>query len=351
MNVTTFAPHTGSRPVAIELAQVQSGPEIEAAADAPMTATDLAELLSAFNDVTARLQSTHESLQCEVSRLREELREANEQLQRSRRLAALGEMAAGIAHEVRNPLGSIRLYARMLEQDLTDRPEERQIAGKIASAVKGLDAVVGDVLAFSRELRIRPEPAEGPQLLTRALEACWTLERAESGIRVVVAGSQASRDDLVHCDTNLLHQALVNIIRNALEAMGEAMPLRGGHELRLQCGPSADGQEFTFRIIDTGPGVNRECLDRMFNPFFTTRATGTGLGLAIVHRIVDAHRGRIVVTDRGEEQAGQRGTIFDLMLPRTGDGSSSDSKQPTVNPGNEVRLKQERADEQRSGRR
>jgi signal transduction histidine kinase len=117
---------------------------------------ELAELLGAFNDVTGRLQRTHERLQREVAGLKRELREANEQLSRSRRLAALGEMAAGIAHEVRNPLSSIRLYARMLEQDLADRPDQRSIAGRIGAAVHGLDAVVGDVLNFARELRVRP---------------------------------------------------------------------------------------------------------------------------------------------------------------------------------------------------
>src|SRR6185295_5586605 len=99
------------------------------------------------------LQSTHESLREQVSRLQAELSEANAQVERSKRLAALGEMAAGIAHEVRNPLGSIRLYARMLEQDLADRPAERSIATKIASAVGGLDGVVGDVLSFARDAK------------------------------------------------------------------------------------------------------------------------------------------------------------------------------------------------------
>src|SRR5438874_11415481 len=110
--------------------------------------------MASFNEVTSKLERTHESLRLEVARLQDELRQANEQLERSRRLAALGQMAAGIAHEVRNPLGSIRLYASLLEQDLGDRPAEKEIAGKIAAAVQGLDGVVGDVLNFSRELKV-----------------------------------------------------------------------------------------------------------------------------------------------------------------------------------------------------
>jgi signal transduction histidine kinase len=319
------------RPLRIDLAV--PAPD---AADSPPTRfspSDLAELMAAFNEVTARLQGTHESLQREVARLRDELREANEQLQRSRRLAALGEMAAGIAHEVRNPLGSIRLYARLLEQDLADRPEERTIAGKIAAAVGGLDAVVGDVLAFSRELRIRTEPADGNELLARALESSWSLEAAEAGIRIVRGGNPEMP---VRCDTALLHQALVNVVRNALEAMGECAPPRGGHELRLEC--AVRGDEFAFRISDTGPGVRPDVVDRMFNPFFTTRATGTGLGLAIVHRIIDAHGGRVVVTDCHRDADGPRGSTFELLLPAVrGEHSHPDQSEQNATSGREAR--------------
>jgi signal transduction histidine kinase len=312
------APHPAHVPI--------PAPEIKLApsSDAPMTAGDLAELLSTFNDVTARLHGTHEALQREVVRLRDELQKANEQLQRSRRLAALGEMAAGIAHEVRNPLGSIRLYARMLEDDLADRPEEQQIAGKIAAAVSGLDAVVGDVLAFARELRLRCDEHDGAELMTRALESAWNLEAGESGIRVVRRHEDAC--DL-RCDGSLLHQALVNIIRNALEAMAEAKAPRTGHELRLEC--LAAGGESIFRISDTGPGISSEVLDRMFNPFFTTRATGTGLGLAIVHRIIDAHGGSVQVRDRASTGDGN-GTVFEIILPR------GRSKEKSVLPGVEA---------------
>jgi signal transduction histidine kinase len=315
-----------ARPLRINL----SAPEGAAAVSPPpaaqtFTASDLAELMAAFNEVTSRLQETHEALQREVARLRDELREANEQLQRSRRLAALGEMAAGIAHEVRNPLGSIRLYARMLEQDLTDRPQEQSVASKIAAAVGGLDAVVGDVLAFSRELRVRPEPAEADELLTRALETCWSLEAAEAAIRIVRVGAA---NTVVRCDPLLLHQALVNIVRNALEAMNDCGPPRGGHELRLEC--RTDDGGVAFRIADTGPGVSPEVVDRMFNPFFTTRATGTGLGLAIVHRIIDAHGGRITVSDRARELDGGHGTVFELLLPA---GAGAGEFEPRKNQG------------------
>ncbi len=306
-------------------------PTAQVNSQATVSPGELAELMAAFNQVTGRLQGTHESLRREVLRLQAELREANEQLQRSKRLAALGEMAAGIAHEVRNPLGSIRLYAQMLEQDLTDRPPERQIAGKIAAAVHGLDGVVGDVLSFSREIRICGQDEEPGPILDRALETCWAADPgAAAGVRVVQRdrrkGGGIARGLRVRlwCDAGLMHQALVNIVRNALQAMAEAPAPASGHVLSLDAGPVRcdDGKTmFGIAVTDTGPGMDDQTVDRMFNPFFTTRAMGTGLGLAIVHRIVDAHGGRIVVQSRtgGEE----RGTKFQLLLPPAPAGAAS----------------------------
>jgi signal transduction histidine kinase len=279
---------------------------VEPPRGAAMTPADLAELMGAFNEVTGRLQQTHESLEREVVRLKEELRAANEQLERSRRLAALGEMAAGIAHEVRNPLGSIGLYARMLEQDLADRPEQARTAGKIGSAVRGLNAVVGDVLSFARESRVTPDVLDGGELLEQAAEAC--LAEARTGVRVECRGAGLA----VWGDGVLLRQALVNIVRNALQAMEEAPAPGGGHALLLEARAAGRG-ETALVVSDTGPGVSRETIERMFNPFFTTRKTGTGLGLAIVHRIVDAHGGRVAVRNR--EDAGARGAVFEIVLP------------------------------------
>ena len=283
-----------------------------------LTPGDLAELIASFNEVTSRLERTHESLRLEVSRLQGELREANDQLERSRRLAALGEMAAGIAHEVRNPLGSIRLYARMLEQDLAGMRPQRSLATKIAAAVVGLDAVVGDVLSFARETRVHPEPVDGRDLLERAVEACIGAHQSEHPPRLEIR----STPEPLTCDPILMHGAIVNLIRNALEAMAEESPPPGGHILRVE---ARAGDGCLLSIADTGPGIPEDVIARMFNPFFTTRKTGTGLGLAIVHRIVDAHAGRITVRNRSREgsrtAAGvqDRGTTIELWWPPSTD--------------------------------
>jgi signal transduction histidine kinase len=286
---------------------------------------DLAELLGAFNEVTTNLQAAHESLRAEVMRLQGELRQANEQIERGKRLAALGEMAAGIAHEVRNPLGSIRLYARMLVDDLAvggDRAKERGIAEKIGSATRGLDAVVTDVLAFAREVRLRSEPVEVGGMIARAVEECLASDREEHAgatrVRVVRDDEMAEMDgEIVVCDAELMHRALVNVVRNGIQAMrehGGECQLRISVERRSLPDSSGASASFTAIVVrDSGPGVPPGVLERMFNPFFTTRATGTGLGLAIVHRTMDAHGGRVLV--RNTEGAGGGGATVELLLP------------------------------------
>ena len=292
---------------------------------------DLAELLGAFNEVTTKLQAAHESLRAEVVRLQGELRQANEQIERGKRLAALGEMAAGIAHEVRNPLGSIRLYARMLVDDLGvggDREKERGIAEKIGSATRGLDAVVTDVLAFARETRLRPDAVEVGGLISRALEECLASDREEhmgaARVRVVRDDEMAEMDgEIVVCDPALVHRAFVNVVRNGIQAMrdqGGICEVRVSVERRSLPDSAGAARGFTAIVIrDSGPGVPAGVMERMFNPFFTTRATGTGLGLAIVHRIMDAHGGRVLVRNAEESggcgAGGAKGAIVELLLP------------------------------------
>lgn len=286
-----------------------------------VTPSELAALLASFNEVTARLQTSHEALRGEVVRLTRELGEANAQVERSGRLAALGEMAAGIAHEVRNPLGSIRLYARMLEQDLAGMPEQAKIAVKINAAVRAVEGIVGDVLSFAREVRLRPQPVEVGALFDRVLESCCHDGVAGwQGVKVERRDRLRGACQVVHADPGLLTQALVNVVRNAFEAIGAA---KDGKEhaltldARTQKAAAAGGKRLHYACLcvkDTGPGVTPEIVARMFNPFFTTRDTGTGLGLAIVHRIVDAHGGRVTIRNNAESGKGP-GACVEILLP------------------------------------
>jgi len=292
-----------------------------APASAPVaSAADLAELMGAFNEVTTRLNATHQQLRAEVARLTTELTEANAALERSRRLAALGEMAAGIAHEIRNPLGGIGLYAKMLRDDLGDRPPQRELAEKIMGATRGLNQIVGDVLTFSKEFKVRGQAIETGPLLDHAVEACshdglpgWrgvTIER----------DAAAEADAEFVADSGLVQQAIVNVLRNAMEAAMETSS--GEPRVRILTKRTREkglGPCVVIAIRDNGPGISADVLERMFNPFFTTRAAGTGLGLAIVHRIVDAHGGRVRVKNN-TPAAGATVELVFLVKGCMGDG-------------------------------
>ena len=275
------------------------------AAEPDVRLDDLSQIIQAYNQVTEKLQRSHETLQEEVLRLRRELASTNAQLQRSRRLSALGEMAAGIAHEIRNPLAAIQLYAAMILDDLQDSAPQIRVAlentHKVADAVRRLNSIVVDVLNFSRDLEPKPQLLFVADLLNRSIEANYPALDA-AGI-TVERGELDPPDLTVHADSDLLHQALVNLIRNAVEAMGS----RDGQRI-LRLGTTADAAGVTLIVRDTGPGIDDQTIDRIFNPFFTTRNTGTGLGLAIVHRIVDAHGGAISVRN-------EAGAVFEICLP------------------------------------
>lgn len=273
---------------------------------------DLATLIRAYHDVTERLKSSHELLQREVARLRDELSEKNRELARRERLAALGEMAAGVAHEIRNPLGGIGLYASLLERDLGDRPAQFDIARRIGEGVRKMDRIVGDVLAYAGNAR--PHLRSCP--LSDILNA--VLEQAHAKVDLMGAHLEVAADlyDMaLRCDPAQIERALVNLVINALDAAGS-----GGRVWIRRHPPQQAEGFFGIAVEDNGPGIPRESLHRVFDPFFTTKDNGTGLGLAIVHRIVEAHGGTIRA---GTREGG--GAAFVLQLPAA-HGAEADVK-------------------------
>jgi len=323
--MTTTAPQSAT----LEPAAASPTSASSAASLAP---EELAEVIQAYSAVAERLQASHEALSDEVIRLQKELASKNAQLERSKRLSALGEMAAGIAHEIRNPLAAIQLYAEMVTDDLADAagglalPAESTEAEakvalaannthKIAGAVRGLSAIVNDVLSFARQIEPAAQSLDARAMLERVIDAHRPAIDAHH-----IAVSLTLNTDELYVDPDLLHQALLNLVRNAVDAMAE----RGGGQLML----AVDAGRIT--LTDTGPGLPEEVVDRIFNPFFTTRSTGTGLGLAIVHRIIDAHGGTIAVHNHPQHG----GAVFVLELPslQAACGLASEIKklEPTV---------------------
>jgi signal transduction histidine kinase len=274
-------------------------------------ADDLGHAVRAFVEQTEELHRTHRELRREVGRLQEELAEARTRLRRSESLAALGEMAAGIAHEVRNPLASIRLYTQTLGDELARDAGRSELCGKIERSVLALDRVVHDVLLFARRVEARPRLVAVGPLVEQALEDCEALLRP-NGIETVLCDTDAVH---VAADGALLRRAIGNVVRNAAEAMIESNGPR--RRIEIDCDRryvrQPDGRRAARVVIavsDTGPGIPHDATERMFNPFFTTRAAGTGLGLAIVDRIIDAHGGEVRVRN-----APDGGAVVELCLP------------------------------------
>ena len=244
------------------------------------------------------------------ARLYQDLRQSYAQLERTQkelidreRLAALGELSASIAHEVRNPLGVIFNSVGSLRRLLKPQGDVSMLLDIVGEEADRLNQMVGDLLDYSRPVRPALEPVPLRPILEEALssaqqQAGQPADRVKPRLRV------ASSAATVRADPRLLRQALINLFVNALQAMP-----RGGH---LEVRASSADREAEIVINDTGPGIPQELRARIFQPFFTTKATGTGLGLAVVKRIVEGHGGTIEVGDVST------GAEFRLRLPLDG---------------------------------
>lgn len=233
------------------------------------------------------------------------LEQAQAEARRSERLAALGQLSAGLAHEIRNPLGVIKGSAEMLSQKLEASDElPRELAGYISTEVNRLSALVTEFLDFARPLHAQLEPASLTKILDRTLE---TVADRWKGKPVEIECHYAPGLPLLPLDESLCEQAFLNLVQNAYEAMEE----KGG-TLRVEARPvTHEGKEGAEVLLsDTGPGIRKELLEEIFNPFVTTKKTGVGLGLSIVSKIVDGHHGFIHV-----ENNSRGGATFRLFFP------------------------------------
>jgi signal transduction histidine kinase len=227
------------------------------------------------------------------------IRALEEELVRKKNLASLGEMAAGIAHEFKNALATVSGYAQMIDAAAVDN-EVRGHSRKILDQVQLLSAVATEFLIFARPMTVAPEPVD----LNRLLSDCVENLRVQDFRRVDIRlnGDFPS----VLGDQVLLDRACINVIRNACEAIAQS-GREGRVEIRLG---TVDKGMAQILVCDDGPGLTPDVSEKIFIPFFTTKASGTGLGLAMAHKIVTAHNGTIVLLDSSPGH-----TVFALNLP------------------------------------
>jgi signal transduction histidine kinase len=218
------------------------------------------------------------------------------------RLAALGQMAAGLAHEIRNPLASIQLLVELLERELADRPGPLELVGEVLGELQELTRIVNGSLAFVRPHAATRAPVQLSELVDQALVCASARVPFDGRLEVEVPiGLRPSVDALQ------LERTLVNLIVNAFEAMRDAKN-EAGKLLRIEA--RLEAGELQLSVADTGPGIPLENRERIFYPFFTTREQGTGVGLAEVHKMVVSHGGSVEVRERPGG-----GALFVIHLP------------------------------------
>jgi two-component system, NtrC family, sensor histidine kinase HydH len=241
----------------------------------------------------------------ELAKTNLQLAQVQEEARRSERLAALGQLSAGLAHEIRNPLGVIKGSAEMLNQKLKDsNPLASELGGYISNEVNRLSLLITRFLNFARPLKAETAPQNIPALLDHALES---VSSQWQGGKIQVRKEYQTGLPQVPIDEGLFEQAFVNLIQNAYEAMGSTDGTLRIQAMRAEQN-GVPGVE--IRIKDTGPGIPLEQREQIFNPFVTTKATGVGLGLSIVSKIIDEHRGTI----RAESKPGE-GACFAVFFP------------------------------------
>lgn len=227
------------------------------------------------------------------------------------RLATLGEMAAAIAHEVKNPLASIEVMAGVLRRQLPDRPEALETLGDIIKEAKMANAIVVEVLEFVRPIQLQVEQITVDEIFKDSIT--WAESKISRGLITIETLIDPDVPELL-ADAHQLRQLFTNLLANSFEALGG----EGAIEIRAHLVPGDDpatapGEPLPAQVVvevrDNGPGISADDLERVFSPFFTTKPQGSGLGLAIVRKVVDAHDGRIDATSAPGR------TAFRVTLP------------------------------------
>ena len=251
-----------------------------------------------------RVALSHRQLLGDLRDSYEALEKAQQALLQGERLAAVGQLSAVVAHEVRNPLGSILNCLRSLERSSQRSGEELRLL-KIAKDEAGqIDRIVTDLLDFAKPGEVSLRPLSVEQVIASSVEAAQRAHDWPPGatVRLEVAAPLP----VAQIDADLLRQAVINLVNNGLQAMptGGEVTVRLAEETHLQ------RRWIRIDVVDQGAGISAELRDRIFEPFFSTRASGSGLGLAIVKRIVDAHRGEVALSSEL-----LRGSTFTIRLP------------------------------------
>ncbi|MBT4400763.1 MAG: 4Fe-4S dicluster domain-containing protein [Bacteroidetes bacterium] len=257
---------------------------------------------SCRNHAIAIAQGFAETDMC-LPHMIDKLANAQMALKQTEKLAHLGQLSAGIAHELNNPLGVVMMYANLMADDYPDGPMRKDIEMIVTQADR-CKRIVGNLLNFARKNQVRKDPVEVIQLLSDSLDAVLVPD----GVSIELVHQE--KEIIAELDREQMMQVFTNLNRNAVEAMSD------GGVLTVKVDLEQD--EIRITIRDTGTGISKENMDKLFTPFFTTKefGKGTGLGLATTYGILKMHKGRVEVKSNNIPAEGQTGTSFILFLPK-----------------------------------
>ena len=248
----------------------------------------------------------------------QKIRSLEERVRQSEKLAALGKLSAGVAHEIRNPLSSIRGFAGFLANSLSERPREQNYAQIMVREVDRINHVVSDLLTFAKPNKIQTANVKIQELIahTKALVGADAKSR---GIRIVEKIHPPIPEVLL--DENQITQAILNLLLNAVQFSPE-----GSGVVEIGAEWNARQNDLNLWVKDNGPGLSSEQRRNMFDPFYTTRKLGTGLGLAIVHNIVTNHGGHVRV--ESPPKGSESGTRIDLIFSQINARHKNETENP-----------------------
>ena len=251
----------------------------------PYTIESLHESINKLNDSNQKLESTREALK------------------QSEKLASMGQLSAGIAHELNNPLGVVIMYANILLDEASEEESSEDLK-LIAEQAERCKKIVGGLLNFARKNQIKPDELDAEELAKSSINSIIIPDNIKAEVQCNVENKNAELDE------EQMLQLLSNLSKNAIEAMPEG----GNLTIRIE----EEEENIVFFIEDTGEGIPKEHLDKIFEPFFTTKGVGrgTGLGLATIYGIAKMHHGKITVDSNTDPEQGQTGTSFKVIIPR-----------------------------------
>jgi signal transduction histidine kinase len=277
-----------------------------AIADPPvMNAVELSEAFTAFNKSAESMKHMYSKLEERVSYLTDELERKSRELERANRLAAIGQLAAGVAHEIRNPLGGIELCASMLNREVESDEDKKALCANILESVRRMNNIVTSLLAFSQDNKLSVRDTDIGRVLDEAIDSVQSKAFVDQ-VNLVKANN--CRSVIMKADEDKLRQVFINILLNGVEAMPRGGDMAISMSARRR--PAIAGKFLVVSFADQGQGIAKEDMQKIFQPFFTTKECGTGLGLAISHKIVEAHNGKITIKSKKGS-----GTTVNIFLP------------------------------------